>query len=705
MPRSLTTATSCLLALLAMTSPAVAQTTPAAPSGDDPFLWLEEVEGPRALEWVTQRNAATLAELGSDPLMGNIEREVLTLLTTRDRIVYPTVRGEYAYNYWTDAEHPRGYYRRSPLTGYLAGAPVWETVLDFDQLAKDEGIPWANGGMNCLAPAEKRCLIGLSRGGSDAQEVREFDLETKRFVDGGFRIPEAKSSAAWMDENTLLVSTNWGPGSLTGSGYPRIVKRWTRGTPLASATTIFEADTAHMGAWAGAYETPTGMQAYVSHRPRFFEGTVHLYRDGRLVPIDIPLDADPEFFQDQLVVYVRSPWSVGGQSYAVGSVVAIKLADFLAGKRGFTLVVAPTATTTVQGVNSTRSFLLVSALENVRGRLWKYRVERGRWVRTVVEAPDNGTVGLADLSSRSDRFFFTYSSFLQPTTLYVHEADGRIHDVAHLPAQFDTSQLVIEQLHARSVDGTQVPYFLVRRRLMAPSQDVPTLLYAYGGFEVSMTSGYSATVGKAWLERGGIYVVANIRGGGEFGPAWHRAAQKGNRQRAYDDFAAVAQDLITRGITSAPRLGIQGGSNGGLLMGVAMTQHPELYGAVVVDVPLLDMLRYHRLLAGASWMAEYGNPDIPEERAWIERYSPYQNVRADAKYPRPLFTTTTRDDRVHPGHARKMAARMLAQGHPVLYYENVEGGHGAGVTPEQRAKMTAVKFAYLWRQLSGAPVP
>ena len=706
MPRSLTPPAAFLIALLTMTTAAVAQGTPAAARSDDPFLWLEEVEGTRALEWVTARNAATLAELGSNPLMGTIEREVLALLNSRDRIVYPTVRGEWAYNYWTDAEHPRGYYRRSPLPAFLVGAPVWETVLDFDQLSKDEGIPWANGGMNCLAPAERLCLVGLSRGGSDAREVREFDLETKQFVAGGFVLPEAKSSSAWVDENTLLVSTDWGPGSLTGSGYPRIVKRWTRGTPLAAATTIFEADTSHMGAWAGAYETATGMQAYVSHRPRFFEGTVHLYRAGRLVPIDIPLDADPEFFQDQLVVYVRTAWTVGGRTHPVGSVVAIRLADFLAGRRSFTLVVAPTATMTVQGVSSTKNHLLVSALDNVRGRLWKYRLERGRWVRTVVEAPDNGSVGLADLGARSDRFFFTYSSFLQPTTLYVHEADGRIRDVQRLPAQFDARGLVIEQLQARSPDGTQVPYFVVRRQDLAMDGHAPTLLYGYGGFEVSLTSSYGATTGKAWLERGGVYVVANIRGGGEFGPAWHRSAQKADRQRAYDDFAAVAQDLVTRGITTAPRLGINGGSNGGLLMGVAMTQHPELYGAVVIDVPLLDMLRYHRLLAGASWMAEYGNPDIAAERAWIERYSPYQNVRADRHYPRPLFTTTTRDDRVHPGHARKMAARMLSQGHPVLYYENVEGGHGAGVTPEQRAKMIAVRFAYLWDQLTrGAAVP
>jgi prolyl oligopeptidase len=702
MERSLTAVLiASLLAASPMTS-ATAQGAPApAPAADDPFLWLEEVEGTRALEWVTQHNTATLTELGKDPLFGMIEQQVLTILNSRDRIVYPTVRGAFAYNYWTDAEHPRGYYRRSPLDKYLAGAPVWETVLDIDALAHEENVPWAFGGMSCLAPGERLCLVGLSRGGSDAREVREFDLVTKKFVEGGFRLPEAKSSSAWVDQNTLLVSTDWGPGSLTGSGYPRTVKLWKRGTPLASATTVFEADTSDMGAWAGSYETATGMQALVSFRPRFFEGKTSLWRGGKLVPIDIQLDADPEFFQDQLIVYVRSAWTVGGRTWPVGAVIAMKLEDFLAGKREFTEVVTPTATMTISGISVTRSALLVSVLDNVEGKLWKFRRDGRRWVKSEVQAPGKGTVGLADLSPNSDRFFFTYSSFVQPTTLYVHEADGRIREVQRLPSQFD-GNYDIEQYHAVSADGTRIPYFLVRKHLMAHAP-APTLLYGYGGFEVSLTSSYGATVGKVWLERGGNYVLANIRGGGEFGPAWHRSAQNENRQRAYDDFAAVARDLVARGITTAPQLGINGGSNGGLLMGVAMTQHPELYGAVAIDVPLLDMLRYHRLLAGASWMAEYGNPDIPEQRAWIEKYSPYQNIRPGEKYPRPLITTTTRDDRVHPGHARKMAARMESMGYPVMYYENVEGGHGSGVTPEQRAKMTAVRYTYLWEQLSSPP--
>jgi len=695
--------TSFLLAALFMTTTAAAQGAPAAATSDDPFIWLEEVEGTRALEWVTAHNTATLTELGRDPLFATLESQVLAILNSRDRIVSPTVRGNFAYNYWTDAEHPRGYYRRSPLEAYLAGAPVWETVLDIDVLAREENVPWAFGGIDCLAPEERICLVALSRGGSDAHEIREFDLVAKKFVDGGFKLPEAKSSSAWVDANSILVSTDWGPGSLTGSGYPRTVKLWRRGTPLASATTIFEADTSDMGAWAGAYETATGVQAYVSFRPRFFEGKTSLLRGGKLVPIDIPLDADPEFFQDQIVVYVRSPWTVGAKTWPVGAVIAMKLDDFLAGKREFNEVVTPTATMTISGISVTKSALLVSVLDNVEGKLWKFRPDGRRWVRSVVEAPAQGTIGLADLSRNSDRFFFTYSSFLQPTTLYVHEANGRIREVQRLPAQFDARGMTIEQLHARSTDGTQVPYSVVRKKEAPHDPQSPTLLYGYGGFEVSLTSAYSATVGKAWLERGGTYVLANIRGGGEFGPAWHRSAQNENRQRAYDDFAAVARDLVTRGITTAQRLGINGGSNGGLLMGVAMTQHPELYGAVVIDVPLLDMLRYHRLLAGASWMAEYGNPDIPEQRAWIEKYSPYQNVRPGQHYPRPLITTTTRDDRVHPGHARKMAAKMESMGYPVMYYENVEGGHGSGVTPEQRAKMTAARFTYLWEQLAQRP--
>ena len=690
-----------ILGIMPAAEPAAAQHT----TTTDPFLWLEEVEGERALTWVEDRNATTLAELQAHPWFEVLRQDVLDIITSQERIAYPSTRGDVVYNFWTDADHERGIYRRASIGSYLSGSPEWQTVLDIDALAEREGVPWAYGGTSCLAPAYRHCMVNLSRGGSDAAEAREFDLVDGRFVDDGFFLPDAKSSIAWVDENTLLVATDWGEGSLTTSGYARVAKLWRRGTPLASAETLFEGEATDVAVFVGSFETAAGPQPVIYHRPSFFEGSLYLLRDGKLVKIDIPLDADPGLVGDQLTVYVRDPWTVADRTYGTGTVIAIALDAFLAGSRDFDVVIEPGPRQTVQGVSPTKDFLLVNVLDNVRGQLWKYRFDGVAWSGEQVDAPDLGSVYPADVDVHSNRFFFTYSSFLQPTTLYVHHDDGRVEEVRRMPAMFDAEDLVIEQHEATSRDGTKVPYWLVHRSGLERNGRNPTLLHGYGGFEVSVTSSYSATVGKAWIERGGVYAVANIRGGGEFGPAWHRSALKEHRQRAYDDFLAVAEDLIATGVTAPAHLGIEGGSNGGLLTGVALTQRPDLFGAAVIAVPLLDMRRYNKLLAGASWMAEYGDPDTPEAWAYISQYSPYQNVRADRSYPRPLFTTTTRDDRVHPGHARKMAALMLDQGHDVLYYENTEGGHGSGVTPDQQARMIAVTFTYLWSQLGGTATP
>ena len=692
------TLTAVLLASLALPMTLAAQQSAAT----DPFLWLENVEGDSAMAWVRQQDARTLAEAQSHPWFNMLQQNALAILTSHDRIAYPSTRGNVVYNFWTDADHPRGIYRRTSLASYLSGSPDWETVLDMDALSAAEHVTWAFHGMDCLAPANRRCMVSLSRGGSDAVEIREFDLQTKQFLPDGFHVPEGKTSLAWVDQNTLLIGTDWGPGSLTTSGYARIVKLWRRGTPLSSARTIFTGDSTDVAVFAGGFETANGTQPVVFHRPSFFEGTMYLLRGDSLVELDIPRDADPGFIGNQLTVYVRDPWTVGGHTYPTGSVIAMPLDRFLAGDRNFGTVVESGPRTAVQGATPTRDYLLVSVLDNVNGQLWKYRLQGDRWVGERVSAPDLGSVNPVDVDVHSNRFFFTYSSFLQPQTLYVSRDDGTVQEVRRLPAQFDADSMVIEQRDATSADGTRVPYFLVHKRGMELNGQNPTLLYAYGGFEISMTSGYNPIVGKEWLERGGVYALANIRGGGEFGPAWHRAALKEHRQRAYDDFAAVSRDLIATHVTSSAHLGIMGGSNGGLLMGVALTQHPDLYSAVVIQNPLLDMKRYSHLLAGASWMAEYGNPDVPEDWGWISQYSPYQNLRADANYPRPLITTTTRDDRVHPGHARKFAARLAAQGHPMLFYENTEGGHGAGVTPDQRARTIAIEYTYLWSQLMGA---
>lgn len=687
------------LALLLGAAAVQAQQRPAT----DPFLWLEDVEGKRAMEWVNAKNAATFAELGKSPVYTPIFERTKEILDSKDKIAYPDIMGEMIYNFWQDATHERGIWRRTSWADYLTGNPTWETVIDVDALAKAENVPWAFGGATCLEPELRRCLVYLSRGGSDASEVREFDLRSRQFVGDGFKVKEGKTSIAWIDDNSVLIGTDFGAGSMTTSGYPRMVKLWRRGTPLSSAQTVLEVPTSDMGLFAYSYDAGGRRYQRVNHQKTFYESAQYLYENGRLVKLDVPKDADLYLLRDQVVVYVRDPWQVDGKTWTTGAVIAQNVDDFLAGKRNFQLVMQPGPRETMNGMAPTRDFLLVNVLNNVRGELRRYRFENGSWRFEKVPAPELGSIGVVATSPNSNRYFFNYTNFIQPTTLFLADESGAVKEVKRLPAMFDAKGLHVEQMEATSKDGTKIPFFVVHREGLPHDGRNPTLLYAYGGFEISMTPSYSAAVGAAWLERGGVYVSANIRGGGEFGPQWHRSALKENRQRAYDDFAAVAEALIQHGITSPQHLGIMGGSNGGLLVGVAFTQRPELYNAVVIQVPLLDMQRYSKLLAGASWMAEYGDPDKPEEWAFISKYSPYHNLKPNTKYPKVLFTTTTRDDRVHPGHARKMAAKMESMGYPFYYFENTEGGHGAGVTSDQRAKTIALTYAYLWKQLGRTP--
>jgi prolyl oligopeptidase len=598
---------------------------------------------------------------------------------------------------------PPGALARADWASYLRGASEWRTVLDIDALVRAEGVPWAFGGATCLPPENRLCLVRLSRGGADAVEIREFDTETREFVPGGFHLPEAKQNVAWFDADALLVSTDFGPGTMTTSGYARMAKLWRRGTPLAEADLLFEAVETDMSVGVGALTRADRTYHVLMHRTDFYTGSTYVLEDGELVHIDVPLDATTYLAADRLLVYLRSPWEVGGRTFESGALIDLAMSDFLAGSRDFRLVLQPGDRQSVSGVVTTRDHVLVSMLDNLRSEIRRYSFEGGAWSYRTVPAPEMGTVRVVATSPYTNRYFFTYSGYTQPTTVYLAEEDGSVREVQRLPAQFDAAGLAVAQYEATSRDGTRIPYFVVHPEDMEYDGGNPTLLYAYGGFQVAQLPGYNALTGSAWLERGGVYVVANIRGGGEFGPAWHRAALKENRQRAYDDFTAVAEDLVARRITSPARLGIMGGSNGGLLVGVAFTQRPDLYGAVVVQVPLLDMRRYNRLLAGASWMAEYGDPDVPEEWEYIRRYSPYHNLREGVVYPVPLFVTTTRDDRVHPGHARKMAARMESMGLPFHYFENTEGGHGSGVTSEQRARSHALTFAYLWERLGDRP--
>jgi prolyl oligopeptidase len=651
------------------------------------------------MAWVKAKNAATLAELEKSPVYTPIFERSRKILDSKDKIPYPQILNDRIYNFWQDDQHQRGVWRRTSLADYLGGAPKWETVLDVDALAKTENTPWAFGGAACLEPENRYCLVSLSRGGSDATETREFDLQTLRWIDGGFKLAEAKTSAGWVDRDTLLVGTDFGPGTMTTSGYARSIRLWKRGTPIATATTVLEIPAADMGAFAFSYDAGGRKYFRIVHYKNFYESTQYLFEKGKLVKIDVPADADPYLLRDRIVVFVRTPWEVGGRKWGTGSLIATSIDDFLAGKPAFRLVTEPGARESINGVSVTKDFLLVSVLNNVKGELRRYRVENGEWKFEKIRAPEMGTVGVNATSPYTNSYFFTYTSFIQPTTLFFADEKGGVKEVRRLPVMWDSSGMKVDQFEATSKDGTRIPFFVVSREGLRNDGLNPTLLHAYGGFEIANTPAYATTLGAAWLERGGTYVLANIRGGGEFGPAWHRAGLKENRQRIYDDFIAVAEELIKRKITSPSHLGIMGGSNGGLLVGVALTQRPELFNAVVVQVPLLDMQRYSQLLAGASWMAEYGDPDKPEEWAYISKYSPYQNLRAGVKYPKVLFTTTTRDDRVHPGHARKMAAKMESMGYPFYYFENTEGGHGAGVTSEQRARTLAVTYAYLWQQL------
>ncbi len=667
---------------------------------EDPWIWLEEVDGEKALAWVEEQNARSVAVLEKVPQFEPIYKKSLEILNSRARIPRVSMHGKWLYNFWQDDKHVRGIWRRATLDEYRKAEPSWELILDLDALAEVEKENWVWKGANCLEPGHRLCMVSLSRGGGDATVIREFDTEKKAFVKDGFFLPEAKSGLSWRDENTLWVATDFGPGSLTTSGYPFHIKEWRRGEPMDSARLIYQGQPTDVAAASFRIANPDGIYHLVYRAPAFFRSELFLYLGDRLVKLAIPEDAQFQgIFQDRLLVSLRTPWEAGGRTYPADALLALDLDDFLRGRRDFDVLFEPEERVSLGSVSGARDFLLLTTLDNVRGRLYRLTPGEDGWSRDEVRLPGLGTVGIEAASEESNTFLLDYTDFLTPSSLYVAEGGGQPQQIKSLPAFFDATGMRTEQHEATSADGTKVPYFVVTPKGFKATGKNPTLLYGYGGFEVPMTPSYPATMGSAWLARGGVYVLANIRGGGEFGPRWHQAALKENRQRAYDDFVAVAEDLIARKITSPKHLGIMGGSNGGLLVGAAFTQRPDLFGAVVCQVPLLDMRRYNQLLAGASWMAEYGNPDVPEEWAYIQKYSPYHNLKKEASYPQVFFRTSTRDDRVHPGHARKMVARMLSMDKPVFYWENTEGGHAGAANNKQRAYGSALDYAYLWKML------
>jgi prolyl oligopeptidase len=609
--------------------------------------------------------------------------------------------GAYYYNFWRDKNNPQGVWRRTTLAEYRKESPKWEVLLDIDALGKAEGVNWVWGGANCLRPAYDRCLISLSRGGADADVTREFDVSDKAFVIGGYSRPEAKGQIGWIDIDTVYVSTDFGPGSMTSSGYPRIAKEWKRGTPMSAAKTVYEGQESDISVGAYRDDTPGFERDFVYRGLTFYTNELYLRgKSGTLTKLDLPDGAQKGAFREWLSVELRQPWTVGGREYQAGSLLAIRLEAFLSGARNFDVLFEPAQNTSLASTAVTKDHVIINVLEDVKNRLYVLTPGNNGWTRApLAGAPAFGAVGISAVDAdESNDYFMTVTDYLTPTSLLLGTVGRTPEKLKQLPGFFDASQHEISQQFATSKDGTRVPYFIVSKKNLVRNGKNPTLLYGYGGFEVSLTPNYSAGVGRAWLSQGGVYVVANIRGGGEYGPRWHQAALKADRNKAYEDFAAVAEDLIARKITMSKHLGIQGGSNGGLLMGNMTVMYPQLFGAVVCQVPLLDMKRYHKLLAGASWMAEYGNPDT-DDWSFLKAYSPYQNVRKDVRYPPVLFTTSTRDDRVHPGHARKMMARMQEQGHDVTYYENIEGGHGGAANNAQSATMSALAFTFLKQKL------
>ncbi|MDH3813589.1 MAG: prolyl oligopeptidase family serine peptidase [Acidobacteriota bacterium] len=673
---------------------------------EDPYLWLEEVESEKALTWAKERSDADTAVIEKVPEFAEIHTRLLEIYNSRDRIPAPGFRGAWIYNFWQDADHVRGVWRRTFLDEFVKDQPAWEIVLDLDALAEAEGENWVWSEVNCLGPDYRHCMIGLSRGGADATVVREFDTVSKEFVDGGFTVPEAKHQIDWMNENTLWVATDFGEGSLTTSGYPRIAKQWQRGTPLNDATTIFEASIDDVFAFAYSSHTPEARYDLVNLTPEFFRGTSYLRLGGRLVKIDIPEDAQMQgFFKNHMLVSLRTDWTVAGATYPQDALLAIGLDDFLKGNRDFEVLFEPSERVALDQVQSTRNHLVYTTLDNVHSRLYRLSPEENGWTKEEIELPGIGTVrlnqrGSSDsfFSDSTDDFFFTYTDFVTPTSLYLVGNEGETKRVKSSPEWFDATGMSVAQYQATSKDGTEIPYFVFMPKGFEADGANPTVVYAYGGFEVSRLPRYSGADGASWVARGGVYVLANIRGGGEFGPKWHQAAMQEKHQNNFDDLIAVAEDLIERKITSPKHLGIMGGSQGGLLVGGAFVQRPDLFNAVACAVPLLDMKRYNKLLAGASWMAEYGNPDT-DDWDYIKLWSPYQNLEKNADYPEVFFWTNTRDDRVHPAHARKMVARMSEMGHKVYYYENTEGGHAAGANLNARAYTDALEFAYLWMKL------
>ncbi|BAV64990.1 prolyl oligopeptidase family serine peptidase [Sphingobium cloacae] len=679
---------------------------PSPAPADDPYVWLEDWTGPRAMQWVEAENKATVTTLQGDARYAGYYRDALAIASARDRIAMPMLIDGRVFNFWRDADHPQGIWRFTSEADYASADPEWTTVLDLDALSKADGKKWVWKGATLLDPDEKRALINLSDGGEDAVSLREFDLTTGQFVPGGFDIPTSKQNEAWLDPDTILLARDWGEGTMTASGYPFVVKAVKRGEPLAAAKEIYRGEASdQVGVHPMLLSDGQGNRAAFLYRGvTFFGNQTFLLTAQGPKKLPLPTRSNVQGMIDgQVLIQTSEDWTSGGVDVPAGSLAAVPLKALESGETlKPAILFAPDARQSIDGVAATKSRVILSINDNVRGRVLVLTPGEKGWASQAVALPDNATIGIAAATDRNDKAYLAVAGFLAPTTLWALDAaNPRPTQVKAMPARFDAKGLVVEQYEATSTDGTKIPYFIVHRKDMKKDGSTPTIMTAYGGFEVPMTPSYAAITGKLWLERGNSFVLANIRGGGEFGPAWHEAGRKTKRQIIYDDFAAVAKDIFARGFSSPRRFGIYGGSNGGLLMGVAFNQHPDLWNAVTIQVPLLDMMRYEQIAAGASWVDEYGSVSVPEEKAFLEKISPYANIRKGVKYPTPYIWTTTKDDRVGPQHARKFAARLKEYGLPYLFYEDTAGGHSGDADIEQGARLQAMQMVYFSRALEG----
>ena len=671
---------------------------------NDKYQWLENIDAADALAWVNSCNAATSSELSADSRFSAFQARSFELLSADDRAAFGSFDGEYVYNFWQDKQNARGIFRRTTLESYKSKSTDWDVILDVDALAAEEDENWIFQECVFLTPCRSRALLMLSRGGKDASVIREFDVESRSFVNDGFCVEEAKHNVAWLGKDMVLIGSDFGPDSLTDSGYPRSVRLWLRGQKPEAAATLFEGERSDMSTAGLVLRHGEHRYAFVDRKPTIFETELHVL-DDELRPLCLPLPHRIQvfgLFEQQLILRLDASFLSGdGESHAAGSLIGFDLDQFRqTGEVVVESLFEPDAGTSIAACTVSKRRIYVSILDNVSSCLIELVPDAGAMRSTEIDFHGRGSISIASSNSRNDVVFVSYTDFLTPPSQYCI-MDGVLEPQPMLsaPAQFNADDYEFDQYWATSRDGTKVPYYLIHKRGLVFSGDTPTLQFGYGGFEISLLPAYISPLAIQWLQEGSAYVIANIRGGGEFGKSWHESAQKKNKQRSYDDFIAVSEDLIERGVSNPENLGIMGGSNGGLLMGAMLTQRPDLYGAIVCQVPLLDMRRYHRLLAGASWMAEYGDPDNPEEWSYISEYSPYQNLSAGTEYPKTFFTTSTKDDRVHPGHARKMVAKMNEQGHETLYFENIEGGHGGAANFQQAADIYAMVLVYLQQQI------